>query len=342
MPIPPRRWSVLILPLALAACDQFESPDVARIESIDPDSGAIGSLVILQSQNLFNNTLVVFHDDVPSPMAAVFSDERIVTIVPEGATSGDVRVETAGERGSSRVNFTVIPPPPTTPAFFEDATGAPATDFLPCPGRDPLDDGYAQVTLPFPFPYYGREQLQMFVSMNGLVSFDAPRPCDNAGDTRDFATPPTDKVALLGFDLARDGGQVLVNVSDPAQVVVTWSDVALFALDETSNTFQLVLYPDGRIRMNYGYLSTRGIGATQPLLNGVTGSITGITSLNATNLVDVTFTVQSPIEIGPSDAIVNRFFLDRFCDLENRSLLFTPREVGGVFAGYRAELLPAS
>jgi hypothetical protein len=329
------------VPFALAACDQFEDPDVARIESIEPESGPVGSLVILQARGLFNGTVVVFHDEVQSPMAAIFSDERIVTIVPEGATSGEVRVETAGQRGDNRVDFTVIPPPPSTPAFFETATGSAVTDFTACPARNPLDDGTAAFTLPFPFPFYGAQRTEMFVSTNGLISFGEPRPCDNAGDTRDFAT--ADKIVVLGFDLSPgDGGQVLVNVSDPNQVVVTWSEVALFALDETSNTLQAVLYPDGRIRMNYGYLSTQGIGATQPLLNGISGSITGITPLSPTDLDDVTFTAQSSVEIGPTGAIVNRFFLDRFCDLENRSLLFTPLESGGVFAGYRAELLPAS
>jgi hypothetical protein len=330
---------ILLLPLALAACDQFEDPDVARIESIEPDSGAIGSLVIVHSDNLFNGTLVFFHDDVPSRVAAVFTDERIVTVVPEGAASGDVRVETAGERGADRANFKVIAAPASTPAFFEEATGDAVTGFTPCSGRNPLDDGYATFTLPFPFPFYGREQTEMFVSTNGLISFGQPTPCDNNGNTADFVT--ADKIVVLGFDLSPgNGGEVLVNVADPSQVVVTWSEVALFGLGGTSNTLQAVLFPDGRIRMNYGYLSTRGIGGQQPVVNGISGSVAGITSSNPTDLRDVTFSVQSPVEIAPTDAIVNRFFVDRFCDLENRSLLFTPLESGGVFAGYRAELLP--
>jgi hypothetical protein len=320
MSISLRRLPTLLLPLALAACDQFEDPDVARIDSLEPDSGAIGSLVIVHSDNLFNNTLVFFHDDVQSKVAAVFSDERIVTIVPEGATTGDVRVETAGERGADRAEFRIVPPPPSTPAFFEDDTGQAVTDYIPCAGRNPLDDGYATFTLPFAFPFYGREQAEMFVSTNGLISFGTPTPCDNNGNTADFVT--ADKIVVLGFDLSPgNGGQVLVNVADPSQVVVTWSEVALFNLGETSNTFQALLFPDGRIQMNYGYISTRGIGGTQPVVNGISG-------------------VQSPVEFAPTDAIVDRFFVDRFFDLENRSLLFTPLESGGVFAGYRAELLP--
>jgi hypothetical protein len=339
MPLPIRPLPILLLPLALGACDQFEDPDVARIESIEPDSGAIGSLVIVHSDNLFNNTVVIFHDDVESKVAAVFSDERIVTIVPAGATSGDVRVETAGERGADRINFRIVPPPPSTPAFFETDTGQAITEYIPCAGRNPLDDGYAQFSLPFAFPFYGREQTEMFVSTNGLISFGVPTPCDNNGNTADFVT--ADKIVVLGFDLSPgNGGQVLVNVTDPSQIVVTWSEVALFGLSETSNTFQAVLFPDGRIRMNYGYTSTRGIGGQQPVVNGISGSVLGITSANPTDLRDVTFSVQSPVEIAPTDALVNRFFVDRFFDLENRSLLFTPLESGGVFSGYRAELLP--
>jgi hypothetical protein len=180
----------------------------------------------------------------------------------------------------------------------------------------------------------------MFVSKNGLVSFNEPRPCDNNGNTSDFAT--ADKIVVLGYDLSPgDAGRVLVNVSDPSKVVVTWSEVALFGLPETSNTLQLVLFPDGRIRLNYGYVSTRGIGAGQPFVDTIQGSILGITPIAPADLVDVTFSVQPTVDIAPSDAIANRFFVDRFFDLQNRSLLFTPIVTGGVFGGYRAELLPA-
>jgi hypothetical protein len=339
MPPVLRHLPPLLLAFALGACDQFEDPDVAVIESIDPDSGAVGSLVVIQADNLFDRTRVIFHDDVASPVAAVFSDERVVTIVPEGATAGQVRLETAGQRGASRADFKVVPAPPSTPAFFDDDVGSPVTDFIPCTNRTATDDGYAQLTLPFAFPFYGRPQTEMFVATNGLISFGQPRPCDNSGGPQDFAT--ADKIVVLGYDLSPgDHGQVLANVSDLSKVVVTWSEVALFLLPETSNTMQAVLFPDGRIRMNFGYISTRGIGAVQPLLNNLTGSLTGLTPIAPTDLVEVTFTVQPLVDVGPSEAVDQRFFVDRFFDLENRSLLFTPLDTGGVFAGYRAELLP--
>ncbi|MBA2565716.1 MAG: hypothetical protein H0V09_09880 [Gemmatimonadetes bacterium] len=330
--------------LAAAGCDQFEDPDIAQIQSLEPDSGAIGSVVVIEAQNLLDDTVVIFEDEKRSPVNVLFQNpERVVTIVPQGAATGDVRLETGGERSSSRFPFTVIPAPPTTPAFFEDDTGSAVSAFLGGCAALPSDDGYVEVPLPFAFPFYGRTHELAFVSTNGVITFADPRPCDNRGGTADFAT--ADKIALVGFDLDPGvGGEIRVNAAGPDRVIVTWDDVALCNLPETGNTFQAVLFADGRIRMNFGYLSTRGIGVSgcEPdVFNTiVTGSVTGITPLAPASLTQVTYSTQAPLTVAPREAVVNRFFVDRFFDLQNRSLLFTPLEEGGVFSGYRVELLP--
>ena len=108
-----RPLPLVLLPLAFAGCDQFEDPDLAQIQFLEPDSGAVGALVQIGAENLFNNTRVLFEDRVPSRVAALFLD-RVVAIVPEGAVSGDIRLETGGELSSSRAFFKVIPEPPTT------------------------------------------------------------------------------------------------------------------------------------------------------------------------------------------------------------------------------------
>jgi hypothetical protein len=331
--------ALALLGASLPACDQFEDPDIAQIRSIDPDSGAVGSLVVIEAENLLDNTRVIFANEVASRVAALFLD-RVAAVVPAGAVSGEVVLETGGERSSSRAEFTVIPAPPSTPAFFETETGAPIATFSGgCGSALAVDDGFAAFDLPFTFPFYGRPQSEMFVTTNGLITFGAPRPCDNNGNTSDFAT--ADKIAVLGLDLdPGSGGEVRVNTTDPEKVVVTWSEVALCGLEETSNTVQAVLFPDGRIRMNFGYLSTRGVG-TQCRSDFVSGSIVGITPLAPSRLVQVTYTVEPSRAIGPDEAVFNPFFVDRFFDLENRALLFTPLLEAGVFSGYRIELLPA-
>jgi hypothetical protein len=342
-------WLVPFLGLALAGCDQFEDPDIAQIRAIEPDSGAIGSVVQIDAENLLDNTHVIFNEEVESPVTALFVD-RVVTIVPEGATTGDVVLETGGERSSSRRSFTVLPAPPSTPAFFETQTGEriatdePINPSSPafvggCPTNAPAgDDGAARVVLPFTFPFYGRPHIEMFVATNGIITFGEPRPCDNNGNTSDFAT--ADKIAVVGFDLEPGlGGEVRVNASNAEKVIVTWSEVPLCALDETSNTFQAVLFPDGRIRANFGLLSTRGV-STACTADRVFGSIVGLAPLAASRLVQASFGIQSPLTIGPQDAVFEPFFVDRFFNLENRSLLFTPLQDAGVFNGYRVEVLP--
>jgi hypothetical protein len=338
---PPTRGLVAALAALLGgtACDQFEDPDLAQIRSINPDSGAVGSLIVIGADNLLDNTRVIFSDEVESPVAALFLD-RVATIVPDGAVSGDVVLETGGERSSSRAEFRVVPPPPLAPAFFDDDLGTaidPAAFLGGCSNSTPDDDGWVNVVLPFSFPFYGRPQMEAFVTTNGLLTFGEPRPCDNSGRANNFAN--ADKIAVLNLDLQLGfGGEILVNAANPETVVVTWRDMPLCRLPETSNTFQVVLFADGRIRMNFGYASTRGIG-TQCFGDVVSGSLTGIAPISANNLRQVTYAAEPSVTIGPQDAVLDVFFVDRFFNLENRSLLFTPLEEGGVFAGYRVELL---
>lgn len=327
--------AILAAALLLGGCDQFEDPDIAQIRSIEPDSGAVGSLVEIEADNILDDTRVVFPEEIQSRVAVQFLD-RVVTVVPAGAVSGEIVLESGGERSSSRVPFTVVPAPPSTPPFFESATGSRVETFTGgCGTASATDDGFVAVALPFPFPFYGRAQTQMFVTTNGLITFGEPDPCEND----DRLSGAADRIAVLTLDLQPGiGGEVRVNASDSEKVVVTWREVPICGLPETSNTFQAVLFPDGRIRMNFGYISTRGVG-TQCLRDVVSGSATGITPVDATALVRPTYTAQPNLTIGPGQGVVSPFFVGRLFDLENRSLLFTPLQEGDVFSGYRVELL---
>ncbi|MFN2431312.1 MAG: hypothetical protein ABR599_00565 [Gemmatimonadota bacterium] len=327
-----------LLAAGLAGCDQFEDPDLAQIRDLEPDSGAVGSLLTIEADNLLDGTRVIFEDEVESPVA-VLTLESVVTIVPEGAETGDIAIETGGERSSSRAPFTVIPAPPSTPVFFDPDVGAQVTSVSgECPGRSRSgDDSFIAVPLPFDFPFYGRAETQAFVSTNGLVTFGEPQPCDNSGTAGSFGN--ADEIAVLNFDLEPGiGGQILVNSSDPAKAVVTFREVPICGLSETSNTFQLVLFPDGRIRMNYGYVSTQGL-STQCVSSSISGSLVGITPRTATGRRNVSFTGQTPLSVGAQEGVFENFFLSRLFNLENRSLLFTPIVADGVFGGYQVELL---
>ena len=114
---------------------------------------------------------MIFADDVESPIALLFINDLVVTIVPEGAETGDVRLETGGELSSSRAAFRVVPAPPARSAQFDPQVGTPIPSFNGGCGSDPLDDGFAAVPLPFSFPFYGRPQTQMFVTTNGVITF---------------------------------------------------------------------------------------------------------------------------------------------------------------------------
>lgn len=133
------------------------------------------------------------------------------------------------------------------------------------PGESRLTLGDADadtVNLPFSFPFFGKSYRQIWVSANGLVSFTEA--------IRSYLVfefyRPTPKLAVLFKDLnPEQGGSILLHQSD-SLVSVTWLGVPDFGR-RTSNSFQVSLFPDGRIRMSYIGLS--------PVLPGYIGADPG-------------------------------------------------------------------
>lgn len=122
------------------------------------------------------------------------------------------------------------------------------------------DDDSREVLFPrrFRFRFFGKVHTRMFVHSDGNLTFVAP---DAASTDRDLqrviAGPP--RITPLFVDLdpssAPEGGGVYVLTSDK-KVVVTWRDLPQFGLSNR-NTFQAVLYPDGRITFAFGTLQAR-------------------------------------------------------------------------------------
>jgi subtilisin family serine protease len=115
------------------------------------------------------------------------------------------------------------------------------------------DDGAQRVPLPFDFPYYGRRYGQLWIHANGFLSFDqsyagsqfAPNACIPA-----LAAPDA---AIYGLwdDLDPTlSGQVTYTAPADGGFAVTWRDVPRHG-DNSPNTFQVVLWPDGRVYLTY-------------------------------------------------------------------------------------------
>jgi hypothetical protein len=85
-------------------------PPAPVITGFTPTSGDIGSVVTVSGTNFTGTTAVTF-GGVPAGQFAVVSDTSISATVPPGATTGRIRVTTAGGTATSDSDFTVGSPP---------------------------------------------------------------------------------------------------------------------------------------------------------------------------------------------------------------------------------------
>jgi hypothetical protein len=112
------------------------------------------------------------------------------------------------------------------------------------------DDASQPYDLPFDFPLFGRSHRQLFLNSDGNLTFGSPDSASTARSLARFLEGPP-RIALFFADLdASAGGEVRV-LSAPDRFVVTWDAVPEWG-EETPNTVQVEIVPDGTIFMRYG------------------------------------------------------------------------------------------
>ncbi|HET6463825.1 MAG TPA: hypothetical protein VFH33_08505, partial [Candidatus Krumholzibacteria bacterium] len=173
----------------------------------------------------------------------------------------------------------------TSQAFSYDAT----LGTLLAPG----DDGAVLVNLPFAFPYAGTTYTQMYVSGNGAVSFGAP--INGAFfDPNDFLST-TPKIAPYYLDLDETAnGDVRVR-SEATKYTVSWINVFEYG-QPASNTFQLVLFPNGDFTITYN-----GIGSN-------VGSLTGFHPGGSPTLEEISFSSGLPHTSAAGAAVFEQYY----------------------------------
>ncbi len=213
--------------------------------------------------------------------------------------------------------------------FLPEGATVPNPDFVPGLTFDTVsgsdlnlsDDDTESVALSFNFNFQGVDYSDITVSSNGFIwlggtSFGSDC-CD--GDVSEFLGDPP-RIAPAWFDLdPGDSGTVtFADLGDRA--VITWSGVEEFS-ESNSNTFQIVLFADGRIAFNYDELS-----------NLDHDGLIGITAGNgAGNPGESGLSAEGSFNTG-SEGTVYQFFEDldgdRF-DVSGQSITFTPNGSGG-------------
>ncbi|RMG49204.1 MAG: hypothetical protein D6723_14170 [Acidobacteria bacterium] len=120
------------------------------------------------------------------------------------------------------------------------------------------DDETAQVNLGFFFPFYTVSRNFLFVSSNGLVTFDSPDPDGTPSIAEFIAESPRIAALWDDFNPAATSGSdgVFVRSVGGSRVVITWKNLPEFNTTN-ANTVQLVLFRDGRIRLSYQSVATR-------------------------------------------------------------------------------------
>jgi uncharacterized protein (TIGR03437 family) len=138
------------------------------------------------------------------------------------------------------------------------------------------DDDTRLVGLPFAFPFFGVAYDQVFVNSDGNLTFTVG---DFASTDRSLgrmtAGPP--RISPLFDDLnpAQTAGGVRV-FADASHVVVSWVNVPEYSQYGTGalQTFQVRLYPDGRVQFSYN-----GINASSAVVGIAPGNLQGSTTL---------------------------------------------------------------
>jgi len=180
---------------------------------------------------------------------------------------------------------------------YEDnrAPGGPTFNFRNAPTvltfTDGVDDGYANVALPFSFNYYGVNRTSMNVSPNGAIRF----PSSVGGLSfvnANLGVANSDMIAPMWDDWVVFG-QVSTGVSGsaPSRVfTVHWDDVRPFGGSNADSVdFQMQLFENGRIEFHYLDVESsashdRGVSATVGIDHGATSNLQY--SFNASSLVD--------------------------------------------------------
>ncbi|HEU5181952.1 MAG TPA: choice-of-anchor D domain-containing protein [Candidatus Polarisedimenticolia bacterium] len=112
------------------------------------------------------------------------------------------------------------------------------------------DTTSSPIPLGFAFPYYGNEFTSVRVSTNGFLSFTSgsasytnqPLPSTGA---------PENLLAALWDDLYVNSLGNVRYASDPSRFVIQYTGIALYVDSSASLTFQIILYPSGRITYQY-------------------------------------------------------------------------------------------
>ena len=136
------------------------------------------------------------------------------------------------------------------------------------------DDGWVEVPLDFTFPFYGNMYVTSFMFSNGVVGFLDPLDVPGTGIVYDgLCCDGQDLSSFTGVrfnytimpwntDLIDTGIGRFYTQGDETYQKYMWKDLSEYYDRNTSNTFDLTIYPMGNIEVNYEQVHIKNHGVT--------------------------------------------------------------------------------
>ena len=169
-------------------------------------------------------------------------------------------------------------------------------------------DGSEEVPLPFAFNFYGEEQTDIFIAANGFLSFEPVTALFGGFINQQIPTPgnPDNVIAGMWTDLEPQDGVGVFYEGNNERFIVQYEAVPSFGFGEpiAPVTFQVILFPNGSIKMQYENVdsearvsSTVGIEGPQ----GETGLQVIFNSEYLTDELAITFTPPNTGSLEPGE-----------------------------------------
>lgn len=116
------------------------------------------------------------------------------------------------------------------------------------------DDGTQTVSLPFTFSYYGTDYTTVNICSNGNIHFGAAN-YDWSNSAIPNSDGPSAMIAPFWDDLNPWAGGNVYYLGSGSEFIVQWDGVQRYGDASSVETFQVILYPDGKIKFQYHTLT---------------------------------------------------------------------------------------
>jgi hypothetical protein len=173
------------------------------------------------------------------------------------------------------VSVSLIKPAQAQPPLWQNNFGDELSTVSNC------DDCEEEISLPFPFPFNGSLFDTAYVGSNGCIQLgglglDGHISYEYWDDMQEFLSdsdPDNPIICPFGTDLdTSEGGAIYYN-SNGNPLIITWDGVSAHDTDALT-TFQILLYSDGRIVINYDGIFN---GPGENLIDLEQGIVAGVT-----------------------------------------------------------------